>query len=51
MRYEIVGMVPAPYFFQVDPLSGDVSVKASLTNDKAFEYTVRIQYSEKRYTV
>jgi hypothetical protein len=40
LRYDIVGNVPAPYFFHIDHNTGLIGVKADLRKDKAFQYTV-----------
>ena len=42
IQYGVIGDFPAPYFFYVDPTSGEVFVKSGLKSDKAFSYTVSL---------
>ena len=40
MRYEVVGIPPAPKFFWVHPKEGTVWVRKSLKGDRGLVYTV-----------
>ncbi len=40
IEYQIVGTVPAPYYFQIDPRSGVVSIKNSVATGSDTTYTV-----------
>lgn len=42
MTYEVTGDMLAPTLFEIDQRNGDISVKSSLKEDDAFEYTVSI---------
>jgi protocadherin Fat 4 len=40
LRYDITGVVPAPYYFVINKETGEVYVMNSLMADKSFNYTV-----------
>ncbi len=42
IEYQIVGTVPAPYYFKIDQRSGVVSIKNSVASGSDTTYTVTI---------
>ncbi len=40
MMYELVGIIPAPEYFQVHPTTGTIKLIKSLKDNKALSYTV-----------
>ena len=42
LRYEVLGISPAPLFFRVNPTAGTVFTKDDLRKDRGLTYTVSI---------
>ena len=42
ITYEIVGEVPAPYYFRVDPTTGRIMLDNLLTQSTDISYTVSV---------